>query len=110
MKFWRRVSRISPPTAAAAVGDFTHLDAVHQAQAHRKADVKAAAILLLVDTHVVAFVVRQRQLGQAFELEWPRRCFDQLAKGIDAIVVDHELEPRLDPRDAVFGGQIARYR
>src|SRR5713226_7638179 len=55
--------------------------------------------------HVIALRVGQWQFGQIFE-RMAEAVFDELAKGFDAVVVDHELEPRLDPREAVLGGPL----
>src|SRR5260370_30262493 len=55
--------------------------------------------------HVIALGVGQWQFGQMCERMAEAVC-DELAKSFDAVIVDHELEPRLDPREAVLGGSL----
>ena len=105
MKFCRRVSRMSPPKVARQRRDLAHLAPAHRAEVNRKSDRVEARLLLLMDSHVIAFLIGQRHLGEIFERETEPR-FDQLAKFLGPVIVDHELEPRLDPRDPILGGPL----
>ena len=49
--------------------DLAHLPPAHQAEVNREADVVESRLLLLVDTHVIAFAIGQRHLGEIFERE-----------------------------------------
>src|SRR5512146_846705 len=87
--------------AADVAGDsrkLAHLPPAHQAEAHREAGVAASRRLLLVDAHVLAFARGQRPRGQVLH-RVAEAFFDQLAKSLRAVIVNHELEPRLDAGD-----------
>ena len=49
--------------------NLAHLLSAHQAEIDRKADVVKTALLLLVDTGVIAFGLGHGKLGKAFERE-----------------------------------------
>src|SRR2546429_4326497 len=96
-----------PDVAAEArdqIGYLAHLLSAHHAKVYREADVAQAGAFLLVDSHVVALVSRQRQFGQVFERA-AEASLDQFAELDRTVVIDHELEPRLDARDSIFGSQ-----
>ena len=85
--------------ALGEVGERDHLVAADEAEVHRHADV-VPAVGLLVHAEVVAGR-RQRAAARS-----PRRCGRGAARSRARMpsgpdVVDHELEPRLDARDAV---------
>src|SRR5581483_10241079 len=81
-----------------------HLRPAHQPEVDGKSDVIASRLLLLVDSHMVALFRGKRKLGEILEL-MAQASLDQSAELLGAVVVDHELEPRLDPRDPILGGR-----
>src|SRR6266851_6452385 len=83
-------------------GELTHLLPAHQAEIDRESHVEQSRLRLLMDSHVIALAVRQRQFSEIFEFAF-EPLFDQFAERLDAVIVDHELEPRLYARDPVFG-------
>ena len=90
--------------AAVALGQIRqrdHLVAGDEAEVHRHADVREAFLLLRVHAEVVRRLDVDR--GQRVVLDCaPELCLDALADPLGADVVDHELEARLDARDAVL--------
>ena len=87
--------------ALGEVGDGDHLVAGDQPEVDGDADVDEAGLLLLVDAEVVG----GRRGRPAAASKSSRRAteprLDALAHALGADVVDHELEARLHPRDAV---------
>src|SRR5215469_3126008 len=84
------------------IGDTAHLPTTHQAEINWEAYIEFAGLVLLMHPHVVAFRCRQWQLSQRLQRGTEPRLY-QLPEGIDAIVVNHKFQSRLDPRQPVFG-------
>ena len=97
-----------PDVAAEAVGeigDRDHLVARDQPEVHGHADVGEPFLLLGVHTEVMRGLDVDRRERVVLELAAEPRL-DALAHPFGADVVDHELEARLHPRDAV--GEVIR--
>ena len=99
MKFCWRVMRTSPPSALGQIGDGDHLVARDEAEVHRHADVARARLLLRVHAEVVG----ERPGGGSAKSSSvrPSRASTRSRMPSGPIVVDHELEARLDAGDAV---------
>ena len=93
-----------PDVAAVAlgeVGDRDHLVARDQPEVDGHADVRAPLLALRVDAEVVRRLDVDRRQGVVLERA-AEPGLDALADALGADVVDHELEARLDARDAVL--------
>src|SRR5713226_5428858 len=86
------------------VRDLAHLTSAHHAEVDRETDVERTGLLLLVDSHVIAFAIRERHFRQCFQLMSEPR-FDELAKLFNTVIVYHEFETGLHARDAVLGSR-----